>query len=70
MFYYYLDCQQQFQQQMQLFQKIHESGSDLVLQTTALIISNEEIQDIKKMVKSLEESVLIIKGVSEKLKMK
>ena len=55
---------------MQLFQKIHEAGSDLVLRTTALIISNEEIQDIKKMVKSLEESVLIIKGVSEKLKMK
>ena len=70
MFYYYLDCQQQCQPQMQLFQKIYESGLDLVLRTTALIISNEEIQDIKKMVKSLEESVLLIKGVSEKLKMK
>ena len=33
--------------------------------TTALIISNEEMNDIVKIVKSLEESGLLIKGVSE-----
>ena len=32
---------------------------------TALIISNEEMNDIMKIVKSLEESDLLIKGVSE-----
>ena len=32
---------------------------------TALIISNEEMNDIMKIVKSLEESGLLIKGVSE-----
>ena len=32
---------------------------------TALIVSNEEINDIMKMVNSLEESALLIKGVSE-----
>ena len=32
---------------------------------TILIISNEEINDIMKMVKSLEEYGLLIKGVSE-----
>ena len=39
-------------------------GSD----TTALIISDEEMNDIMKMVKSLEESELIIKGISETIK--
>ena len=34
------------------------------------IISNEEMNDIMKIVKSLEESGLSIKGVSEQLKMK
>ena len=33
----------------------------------ALIFSNEEIYDIMKIVKSLEESRLLIKGVSETL---
>ena len=33
--------------------------------TTALIISNEEMEDIMKTVKSLKESGLIIKGISE-----
>ena len=33
--------------------------------TTTLIISNEEMNDIMKIVKSLEESCLLIKGVSE-----
>ena len=44
---------------------------DLALQTTALIISNEEIQDIMNIVKSLEESGLLIKRLLVKqLKMK
>ena len=37
---------------------------------TTPIISNEEMNDIMKIVKSLEESGLSIKGVSEQLKMK
>ena len=37
---------------------------------TTLIISNEEINDIMKIVKSLEESGLLIKGVSETIKNK
>ena len=40
------------------------------LGTTALIISNEEINDIKKIVKSVEESGLLIKGISETVKCK
>ena len=39
-------------------------GSD----TTALIISNEEMKDIMKIVKSLEESGLLIKDISETVK--
>ena len=39
-------------------------GSD----TATLIISNEEMNDIMKIVKSLEESGLLIKGVSETIK--
>ena len=35
---------------------------------TSLIISNEEMEDIVKIVKSLEDSVLLIKGVSETIK--
>ena len=35
---------------------------------TTLIISNEEINDIMNIVKSLEESGLLIKGVSETIK--
>ena len=35
---------------------------------TILIISNDEMNDIMKMVKSLEESGLLIKGVSETIK--
>ena len=42
--------------------KIFESGM------TALIISNEEMEDIMKMVKPLEESSLLIKSVSETIK--
>ena len=42
--------------------KIYGSG------TTALIISNEEMEDKMKIVKSLEESGLLVKGVSETIK--
>ena len=42
--------------------KIYGSG------TTALIISNEEMGDIKEIVKSLKESGLLIKGASETIK--
>ena len=38
--------------------------------TTALIISNEEMKDIMKIVKSLEESGLLIKELMKQLKMK
>ena len=37
---------------------------------TILIISKEEMNDIMKIIKSLEESWLLIKGVNEQLKMK
>ena len=37
-------------------------------ETTASIISNEEIKDIMKIFKSLQESGLLIKGISEKIK--
>ena len=35
---------------------------------TTLIISNEEMNDIMKIVKSIEESGLFIKGISETMK--
>ena len=38
------------------------------LGTTTLIILNEEMKDITKTVKSLEESRLLIKGISESIK--
>ena len=41
--------------------KILESGNN----TTTLIISNDEMVDIMKIVKSLEDSILLIKEVSE-----
>ena len=37
---------------------------------TTLIISNEEVNDIMKIIKSLEESGLLIKKVLKQLKMK
>ena len=43
---------------------------DLDSRATKLIISSEKINDIIKIVKSLEESGLLIKGVSERIKMK
>ena len=36
--------------------------------TTTLIISNKEMSDIMKIVQSLEESGLLIKGISETIK--
>ena len=36
--------------------------------TTALIISNKEMEDIMKTVKSLKESGLLMKGISETIK--
>ena len=38
---------------------------DLAQRTTTFIISNEEMKDIMKKVKSFEESGVLIKGVSE-----
>ena len=38
--------------------------------TTALIVSNEEIGDIMKMVKSVKESGLLIKGAGETIENK
>ena len=48
---------------MQLF-KNNVQGSG----TTALIILNEEIEDILKILKSLEESQLLIQRISETIK--
>ena len=50
--------------------KIYGSGrsSDLTSRTTTLITSNEEMEDIMKTVKSLEELGLLIKGISETIK--
>ena len=50
--------------------KIYGSGrpSDLAFSATALIISNEEIEDIMKIVKSLKESGLLIKEINETIK--
>ena len=42
--------------------------SDLALLKTALIISNEELEDKKKIVKSLQESGLLIKRINKKIK--
>ena len=35
---------------------------------TTSIVSNDKLNDITKIIKSLEESSLLIKGVSEKIK--
>ena len=48
---------------MQLFKrKFYGSG------TTALIISNKEMEDIMKIVNTLEESELLVKGIGETIK--
>ena len=50
--------------------KMYRSGrpSNLASRTTALIISNEEMENIMKIVKSIEESGLLIKGISDTIK--
>ena len=52
--------------------KIYGSSrsSGLALCATALIISNEEIEDVMKIVTSLDESRLLIKGSNEIIKNK
>ena len=47
---------------MQEFKKKHGSG------TTTLIISNEEINDIMKIVQALEDSNVLLKGVTKTIK--
>ena len=44
---------------MQEFKKIHGSG------TTTLIISNEEMNDIMKIVQALEDSNILVKRVTK-----
>ena len=44
--------------------KIHGSG------TTTLIISNEEMNDIMKIVQALEDSNILLKGVTKTVKIK
>ena len=47
---------------MQEFKKIHGSGN------TTLIISNEEMNDIMKIVQALEDSNILLKGVTKTIK--
>ena len=47
---------------MQEFKKIHGSG------TTTLIISNEEMNDIIKIVQALEDSDILLKGFTKTIK--
>ena len=47
---------------MQEFKKIHGSGN------TTLIISNEEIHDIIKIIPALENSNILLKGVIKSIK--
>ena len=49
---------------MQELKKIHSSG------TTTLIISNEEMNDIMKIVQGLEDSIVLLKGITKTIKMK
>ena len=49
---------------MQELKKKHGSG------TTTLITSNEEMNDIMKIVKALEDSNILLKGVIKTIKMK
>ena len=47
---------------MQELKKIHGSG------TTTLIISNEEMNDIMKIVQALEDFNILLKGVTKTIK--
>ena len=53
-----------------IHEKMFWSGRplDLALRMTTLIISNEEINDIMKIVQSLEEFRLMVEGISETIK--
>ena len=55
---------------MKVIKSLENRGTLLILGsgTTALIISNEEIENIMKIVKSLEELELLIKGITETIK--
>ena len=50
---------------MQEFKKMHDSGT-----TTLMIISNEEMNDLMKIVHALEDSNILLKGVTKKNKNK
>ena len=45
--------------------RIHKKSLGSGHNRTTLVISNDEMEDIIKMVKSLEDSRLLLKGVSE-----
>ena len=49
---------------MQVFKKIHGSG------TTTLIIPNEEMNDIMKIVQALVDSDILLKGITKTIKNK
>ena len=49
---------------MQEFKKIHGSGN------TTLIVSNEEMNDIMRIVQALEDSNILLKGVTKTIKNK
>ena len=49
---------------MQELKKIHGSG------TTTLIISNEEMNDMIKIVQALEDSNILLQGITKTIKMK
>ena len=53
-----------------IYKKMFGSGhpSDLASRNTTLMISNEEMNNIMKIIKSLEISALLIKDVSKKIK--
>ena len=55
---------------MHSFKKNYGLGRPLELasRTTTLIISNEEIEDIMRIVKSLDESTSLVKGISGTIK--
>ena len=50
---------------MSISNRCSYSNEDFLIWLDHIIVSNEEIDDIKKIIKSLEESGLLIKGVCE-----
>ena len=48
-----------------IHKKILRSGRSSALKTTTLIISNDEMKYLIEIIKSLEDSGLLLKGVSE-----